>query len=201
MKIKHFMRKKCQQRLALLLSGALLWGMPTSWAADLSLQAAINMALSQNTGLKITQKGEDTAKAALDEAKGSNGVSVSASDSLSSSKSGNSERQKSNSLGINASVPLYSGGKNQADIRKAELGVQSADWTTERGQENLKLSVIQAYYDALEARKTVSVRQETVDKYQEHYTNVSQLFSAGSKARIDVIRSSVELSNARQNLI
>lgn len=201
MKIKHFMRKKCQQRLALLLSGALLWGMPTSWAADLSLQAAINMALSQNTGLKITQKGEDTAKAALDEAKGSNGVSVSASDSLSSSKSGNSERQKSNSLGINASVPLYSGGKNQADIRKAELGVQSADWTTERGQENLKLNVIQAYYDALEARKTVSVRQETVDKYQEHYTNVSQLFSAGSKARIDVIRSSVELSNARQNLI
>jgi outer membrane protein TolC len=45
------------------------------------------------------------------------------------------------------------------------------------------------------------VRQETVDKYQEHYTNVSQLYAAGSKAKIDVIRSQVELSDARQNLI
>ena len=45
------------------------------------------------------------------------------------------------------------------------------------------------------------MRQETVDKYQDHYTNVSQLYAAGSKARIDVIRSSVELSNAAQDLI
>ena len=201
MKIKRLMKKKCQRRMGLLLAGALLWSLPTGFAADLSLQDAINMALSQNTGLKITQKGEDTAKAALDEAKGNNGVSVSASDSLASSKSSGSDRQASNGISVDASLPLYTGGKNQANIKKAELGVQSADWTTERGREDLKLNVIKAYYDALEARKTVDVRQETVDKYQEHYTNVSQLFSAGSKARIDVIRSSVELSNARQNLI
>ena len=201
MKIKRLMKKKCQQRMGLLLAGALLWSLPTGFAADLSLQDAINMALSQKTSLKITQKGEDTAKAALDEARGNNGVSVSASDSLASSKNSGSQRQDSNGLSVGASLPLYTGGKNQANIHKAELGVQSADWTTERDREDLKLSVIKAYYDALEARKTVDVRQETVDKYQEHYTNVSQLFSAGSKARIDVIRSSVELSNARQNLI
>ena len=195
------MKKKCQQRMGLLLAGALLWSLPTGFAADLSLQDAINMALSQNTSLKITQKGEDTAKAALDEARGNNGVSVSASDSLNSSKTQGKSREDVNTLSATASLPLYTGGKNQANIHKAELGVQSADWTTERDREDLKLSVIKAYYDALEARKTVDVRQETVDKYQEHYTNVSQLFSAGSKARIDVIRSSVELSNARQNLI
>lgn len=180
---------------------ALLLTMPGAQAADLSLQDAINMALSQNTSLKITQKGEDTAKYALDEAKGNNGFSVTATDSLSTSKSKDTQRRDSNSIGVTGKLPLYSGGRNQANIKKAELGMEAADLTTQRAQENLKLSVIEAYYDALEARKTVAVRQETVDKYQEHFTNVSQLYAAGSKARIDVIRSQVELSDARQNLI
>ena len=64
---------------------ALLLTMPSVQAADLSLQEAINMALAQNTGLKITQKGEDTAQYALDEAKGNNGFSASVTDSLGTS--------------------------------------------------------------------------------------------------------------------
>lgn len=180
---------------------ALLLSMPGAQAADLSLQEAINMALAQNTSLKITQKDEDTAKYALDEAKGDNGFSVTASDSLSTSKSKDAARRDSNSVSVTGKLPLYSGGKNQAKIKKAELGLEAADLETQRAQEDLKLSVIKAYYDALEAKKTIAVRQETVDKYQEHFTNVSQLYAAGSKARIDVIRSQVELSDARQNLI
>ena len=180
---------------------ALLLSMPGAQAADLSLQDAINMALAQNTSLKITQKDEDTAKYALDEAKGDNGFSVTASDSLSTSKSKDAARRDSNSVSVTGKLPLYSGGKNQAKIKKAELGLEAADLETQRAQEDLKLSVIKAYYDALEAKKTIAVRQETVDKYQEHFTNVSQLYAAGSKARIDVIRSQVELSDARQNLI
>ena len=123
------------------------------------------------------------------------------SDSLSTSKTKDAERQDGNQVSLSGKLPLYSGGKNQANIKKAKIGVESASLTTQREQENLKLNVIKAYYDALESKKTVGVRQETVDKYQEHYTNVSQLYAAGSKAKIDVIRSQVELSDARQNLI
>ena len=180
---------------------ALLMASPMAQAADLSLQEAINLALAQNTSLKITQKGEDTAKYALEQAKGNNGVSVGLSDSLTTNKTKDTDRQDSNSVSLSGKLPLYSGGKNQANIKKAKIGVESASLTTQRAQEDLKLSVIKAYYDALESKKTVGVRQETVDKYQEHYTNVSQLYAAGSKAKIDVIRSQVELSDARQNLI
>ena len=171
---------------------ALLLASPMAQAADLSLQEAINLALAQNTGLKVTQKGEDTAKYALEQAKGNNGVSVGLSDSLSTSKTKDADRQDSNSVGITGKLPLYTGGKNQASIKSAKIGVESASLQTQRAQEDLKLSVIKAYYDALESKKTVGVRQETVDKYQEHYTNVSQLYAAGSKAKIDVIRSQVE---------
>lgn len=190
-----------RSRVALLCAAALLYNLPLGACANLSLQDAINLALAQNTSLKVTQKGEDTAAATLSSARGKNGLTASVSDTLTTSKKSDSERSDSNGLSVSASLPLYSGGGNEAGIKSAEYGVESAALSTERARENLKLSVIKAYYDALEARRTVGVRQETVDKYQEHYTNVSQLYSAGSKARIDVIRSSVELSDARQNLI
>lgn len=169
--------------------------------AELSLDDAIEMALAQNTSLKVTKKGEETAEAKVRQAKGNNGVSVSVSDNLSTGKSRGSERRDSNSLNLSGSLPIYTGGKNQANIKSSEIGVDTARLATERGQEDLKLSVIKAYYDALEAKKTIAVDQESVDNYQAHLTNVQQLYSAGSKAKIDVLRSSVELSNARQDLI
>lgn len=195
------MKERYHGKTAALLLGAMFLGAPYGWCADLSLQDAIDMALSQNTGLRITQKDEIALQAALDEAEGQNGISVSASDSLSGSKKNGQEQSSSNSLGVSGSLPLYTGGANEANIKKSDLGLHASKLTTERERENLKLDVIKAYYDALEARRTVDVRQETVDKYQDHYTNVSQLYAAGSKARIDVIRSSVELSNAQQDLI
>lgn len=193
-------RRSCGRGAALLVA-AMFLGLPSASCADLSLQDAINLALAQNTSLRITQKDEIASQAALDEAKGQNGISVSASDSLSGSKKNGQEQNSSNSLGVSGSLPLYTGGANEANIKQKDLGLQASKLMTERERENLKLDVIKAYYDALEARRTVDVRQETVDKYQDHYTNVSQLYAAGSKARIDVIRSSVELSNAAQDLI
>ena len=169
--------------------------------AKLSLDEAIEMALAQNTALKVTKKGEDTAEAKVRQAKGSNGVSASLSDNLTTRKIEGASGINTNNLSLSGSLPIYTGGKNQASIKSSEIGVDTARLATERGQENLKFSVIKAYYDALEAKKTIEVDQESVDNYQAHLTNVQQLYSAGSKAKIDVLRSSVELSNARQTLI
>ena len=187
--------------MAAAVAAGLLTALPTGYAADISLQEAINLALAQNTGLLITQKGENTAEATLSKARGKNSVSASTSASLfnADKEQGKDWQTESSFSGISASVPLYSGGANEAAIKSGELGVDAARLKTEREREDLKLSVIQAYYNALEARKTIDVDQESVDNYEAHYTNVSQLYSAGSKAKIDVLRSSVELSNARRS--
>lgn len=196
------MKRRRHGKEAVLLMGAMLMGMPAASCADLSLQDAIDMALEQNTSLRITQKNEDTAQAELDQAKIENGLQIKGSESLGATMHSSSEPDSSNNtLGVTASYPVYTSGKSEANIDSSKLGLEAAKLSTERSREDLKLNVIKAYYDALEARRTVDVRQETVDKYQDHYTNVQQLYSAGSKARIDVIRSSVELSNAAQNLI
>ena len=195
------MKRRSCGRGAALLAAAMFLGLPSASCADLSLQDAINLALAQNTSLRITQKGEDTARAQLQQAKIENGLQIKGTESLDTTLKRSSSTDSKNEIGVTASYPLYTSGKAEANIDSGVLGLKAAELSTERSRENLKLDVIKAYYDALEARRTVDVRQETVDKYQDHYTNVSQLYAAGSKARIDVIRSSVELSNAAQDLI
>jgi len=174
-----------------------------SWAqaAELSLAEAIRLAIRQNTGVIITQKGEAKAEANLRQAKGKDGLSVSLSDRLSASKEDDGSEGAGNTLSVSGSLTLYNGGKNAAAIESSKIGTQTAVLTTEREKENMKLSVSKAYYDVLQSRKTMNVRQEEVENYAAHYANVEQLYAAGSKAKIDALRSAVELSNAEQNLI
>ena len=73
----------------LLLTGAAHGGE----ARDLSLEDAVAEALAANTGLRVTRQGELAADAALRQARGKNGVSVSASDSLRWGKTNNETAQ------------------------------------------------------------------------------------------------------------
>ena len=136
------MKNRRQRTLAALLMGAVLIFPLSADAMRLSLEDAIDTALSANTGLRITREGERSADAALRQARGKNSISVGASDSLRTSKASDAE-----------------------------------------------------------AAKKIEVQRDSVEKYDAHLRNVNALYEAGAQAKIDVIRSSVELSNARQELI
>ena len=195
------MKNRRQRALAVLLVGAVLTFPLSADAMRLSLEDAIDTALSANTGLRITREGERSADAALRQARGKNSISVGASDSLRTSKASDASEQASNGVSLSASLPLYSGGANEARIRAGEIGAHAARLTTERAREELKYEVIAAYWNAAEAAKKIEVQRDSVDKYDAHLRNVNALYEAGAQAKIDVIRSSVELSNARQELI
>lgn len=199
------MKKWRKNSWTLLLAGAFLCSMSSvGMAADLSLAGAVELALSQNADLKITKQAEASALAALGEAKSEKGFSVSASGGYSVGRNW-TNRSDATSSGINAAVKsgvnIWDGGKASGGIDSAKIAVLTARLKTARAEEKLRLSVIEAYYNALQAKKTVGVNKASVDNYRAHLTNVEQLFSAGSKARMDVLRASVELSDARQTLI
>ena len=59
------MKRNYMRKTALLLAGAFLWNLPAGYCASLSLDQAVQMALQQNTAVKITKLGEDTAAATL----------------------------------------------------------------------------------------------------------------------------------------
>ena len=185
---------------ALALSTALFLPLQAD-AMSLTLTEAIHTALAANTGLRVTQAGEQSADAALKQARGKNSISAEASDTLRTSKARDEDAQTSNSLSVSARLPLYSGGANEANIAAGELGARAARLTTERAREDLKYEVITAYWNAVEAGKKIEVQRDTVNKYDAHLKNVTALYDAGAQAKIDVLRSSVELSNARQELI
>ena len=181
---------------ALALSASLFLPLPAH-AMDLTLAEAIDTALAANTSLRITAEGERAADAALKQARGKNGIAAEAGDTLRTSKAKDEDAQTSNSLSLSARLPLYSGGANEANIASGEIGAQSARLMTERVREDLKYEVIAAYWNAVEASKKITVQQDTVSKYDAHLKNVTALYDAGAQAKIDVLRSSVELSNAR----
>ena len=185
---------------AFVLSTALALPM-TANAMSLTLADAIRMALAANTGLRVAQTGERSADAVVKQARGRNSIAAEASDTLRTSKTKDEDAQTSNSLSVSARLPLYSGGANEANIAAGELGARAARLTTERAREDLKYEVTAAYWDAVEASKKIEVQRDTVNKYDAHLKNVTALYEAGAQAKIDVLRSSVELSNARQELV
>ena len=193
-------RKMYKKRIAVLMVSVIFFCMSTAYCKDISLDDAIQMALANNTGLYGTLENEDVAKAELSRARGENGLTLTLSDSFEINKNESTKPVESTSNRLSGNIPLFTGGKNQASIESGELGVKSAHLRTERECEDLKFQVIQAYYNAVQMKRTIAVRQEAVDNYTAHYDNVSQLYAAGDKARVDVLRASVELSNAQYDL-
>ncbi len=186
----------------MLAASGFMAGAPASGeCAALSLEEAIQTALVNNPDVNITRLAEDSAQAKLSQARGSNSISVKAGTNFGKSEQNDMGWNNNNNTSISASMPIFNGNTTGRNIESAEIGVDIAKLQTQRKWETTKLEVIKAYYDVLQARKQTAVYQDSVDKYQQHLTNVEQLYNAGSKAKIDVLRSQVELADARQSLI
>ena len=195
------MAKKRWQRISLALAG--LWFSQTAAGvcASLSIEEAVSMALLQNPAVKITSRGEETAEAQLRQAKSAQGFTVTLNSSIRDNKVAGETNTLTNSNGVTASLPIYTGGKNEANIDSSELGLEIARLNTDRKRENIRYDVIKAYYDVLDAQKVVAVDKESVSKYEAHLQDVQNLYQAGAGPKVDVLRSEVELANARQTLI
>ncbi|MBP2632224.1 MAG: outer membrane protein [Firmicutes bacterium] len=195
------MKKGYLSKTMAIVTGCLLLNATIGFCADLSLDQAIDMALSNDYDIKIAQKDKETADVALDGAKGAQKPSLTASSSFGISDIDNRGISRTNSNGISLSMPLYTGGKNELTIDKAKDEITAKELSLARTQETTELSTISAYYAILEAQKVVDVDTETVTNYQEHLNNVQALYAAGSIAKSDVLSTEVQLVNAQQTLV
>ena len=187
--------------LAIILSLCMGINVPVAGAASLSINDAVQMALERNNSIKIADQDTKVATANLKAAKGANGVSVSLSSNLSGSDGAMSSFEKGNSNGISASIPIYTGKKNELNINNSEANLLKSQLDLERTKETVRYDTIKAYYDILEAQQNVNINQESVNNYQSHLTDVQNLYSGGAVPRSDLLRSEVALSNAQQSLI
>ena len=173
---------------------------------DLNLEKAVNMALNNNSGVKISQAELQAAKAQKDQAKGARWGSLSASH-----YSGRYEKYKTSSNAINTvdntftnsvslAVPVYTGGKLEANIDKAAKNLKSYQYGMEGSYETAEYNATKGYYDVLNASNTVQLSKETVDRLADHLKNTEAQFNVGVVAKVDVLTSQVNLADAQQTL-
>lgn len=168
-------------------------------AAPLTMDQAVSRALENHRDIKIAANGEKQAEYALQGAKGSKGVSLAASNNFYVKKA--SEGTDTSTSGLTLSLPLYSGGKNEGNIKIAQTDVAIAEYNSLKTKQDVELNTVSAYLDVIKAHQAQAVAQETVDNYQLHLDNVNAQYSAGNVAKADVLRSEVELTDAQQALV
>lgn len=193
---------------AVLLTGSLMLGgigtVSAEEAVNLTLDNSVQMALQNNRTIKQSAYDTDSARWALKQAKGAKGLSVSWQTKAYAVGGDTYDAQGRDSDYANvveASIPLYTGGRLENNIKSGKIGVDISDLNLENTKQQVKLTTTTDYYRILQCRNLVGVNKESVDQLQAHLNTVNAKYAAGVVAKTDVLRSQVELADAQQNLV
>ena len=191
-----------------LLSGTLFFGgmnfASAEQVVDLTLDNSIQMAMQNNRTIKQSAFDTDSARWALKEAKGQKGLSFTWNTqayAVGGKTYDLQNRDSSYTNVISASMPIYSGGQLENNIKGKTIGVDISDLNLEDTKQQVKYSTTEGYFKILQCRNLVGVNKETVSQLQAHLDNVNAKYSAGTVAKTDVLRSQTELADAQQNLV
>lgn len=207
-------RNKLSKRL-LILGAVVAMGMCQSAFAEtveMNLQDAMERAFNTNPSISIADYELKSAKASYDAAKSGHFLSVSGRHS---SGRGGLNDDYYNALGMNlgkqisnrhtnsvsASLPLYTGGKLSGSIKQARAGYKAQIAGKQAAYNDMRSTVTNGYFAVLQTDNMQKLGQESVDRLKDHLKNVQAQYDVGVVAKVDVLRSQVEVSNAEQSLI
>lgn len=193
---------------------------------ELNLQQAMERAFNTNPAIKISGYEKDSARANLNAARQSRGITITGQHQTSRGgmdddqyaggywqfdKSGNPKfvdpynagkgigNNHSNTL--TASIPIYTGGKLSGTIDQAKAGYNYSVIGVQKAYNDMRQTVTNGYYGMLQADNMQNLSRESVNRLEEHLKNVQAQYEVGVVAKVDVLRSEVELADAQQNLI
>lgn len=200
---KRLLKKKIA---AVLTAGVLFSGMSGVMAApmDLSLQDSIDLAMNNNHTIEQYNQNAISANWALKEAKGLAGFNINWQGEAAKYSGETPDLKHIDKLYSNvvkASIPLYTGGRIENNIKVKKLGVELADLQLENIRQNVTYDVTSAYYQVLSSKNMVKVAQEAQSQIGDHLRVVKAMYDAGVVAKSDVLRSEVELANAQQQVV
>lgn len=220
-------RNKLTKRF-LLLSAALTMALSQSAFAGetvaLNLDDAMLRAFQTNPTVSIAQYELDSARASYNAARQSRGISITAShqtqrggydddqftNRLKGVDSGNLLYERvnagkgignSHSNGLSASLPIFTGGKLSGTIKQAKANYQYNEVGVQRTYNEMRSTVTDGYFKMLQADNLQKLNAESVTRLEDHLKNVQAQYDVGVVAKVDVLRSQVELANAKQTLI
>ena len=214
-------RNKLTKRF-LLLSAALTMALSQSAFAGetvaLNLDDAMLRAFQTNPTVSIAQYELDSARASYNAARQSRGISISANHTTKRGGYDDNIIKKTDatgawtgeywknignnhSNGLTASLPIFTGGKLSGTIKQAKANYQYNEVGVQRTYNEMRSTVTDGYFNMLQADNIQKLSAESVTRLEDHLKNVQAQYDVGVVAKVDVLRSQVELANAKQTLI
>ena len=105
------------------------------------------------------------------------------------------------STGLSLSQTIFDFGRTPAQVRVQKLTHRASVSTIETDTQQAVFAVKQSYYGALQAKRNQGVAEEAVKQFQAHLDQARGQYDVGLAPKYDVTKASVDLGNAKVNLI
>lgn len=183
-----------------------MWAQEKTW----SLTDCINYAVTNNISVKKTELNQQTASINLHQAKSNRLPSVAANASANVNNGSvinqiTNDRVNqttfTNSFGLNASLPLYEGGKLGLQAERTQLVLEQSELYRKEAQNNITLSVLEAYLQALYQYENITAAKNTARSSEEELAQARKRFENGAIAKIDLIEIETQNANNQYNII
>lgn len=172
-----------------------------------TLQDALDLAFQTNPSLEAQRTDIAVAREQLNQARGARSPSVNLSGSA-GYESLDSNQPIAFNVGdrpvataqLQASVPIYTGGRIDAGIDQAQAGILAANAQFDGAAQDLILNVVTAYVDVLRDREAMKIRANSVALLEEQLRAASDRFEVGFATRTDVKQAEARVQGARASL-
>lgn len=101
---------------------------------------------------------------------------------------------------LQATLPIYTGGRITAAINAADIGVQASSFERSRSEQAVKLDVAEAWLSVLRSRRALAAAERHLAALDAHALDVDDLHKQGLVPRNDVLSVAVARADARQQL-
>ena len=105
------------------------------------------------------------------------------------------------SYSISASLRLFDGGRRTTTIKQNEIRLDLNDLSVEQSENDIRVSLVQAYMQVLYAMESVRTNENTVEVSQTQYDRSLELLKAGSISRVDLAQIESQHSSDKYRLI
>ena len=170
-----------------------------------SLQDCLDYALAQNIQVKKSKVNQLSGYEDMELSKSQMFPSLSAGVSQSAvnypSDGAMTNNSYSGSYSISASLRLFDGGRRTTTIKQNEMRQDLNDLSVEQSENDIRVSLVQAYMQVLYAMESVRTNENTVEVSKSQYDRASELLRAGSISRVDLAQIESQHSSDKYRLV
>jgi outer membrane protein TolC len=189
------------------LSGNPVHAVDTGKTHELDMDECLQLVEENNLDLANAAREVRKAEAQVDIAGGSRLPEVELSttytrmgDGTASTISGVESPDSQADLALNVSVPLYTGGLLTASGKQARAGLEIARENYRAALGDILLDTTASFYQLLSTQQQVRIAEEALDVSRQHEKDIEALLRKGIVARVDLVRSRLDVSERERDL-